>query len=240
MPFSREDRRVQNSKQDKVVFLKSPPSSTSMINGTQAVAILPNKQLGYYIKQKGSLWSSYFTNDGNQIVDKNLDVKGNAILRNNLTVYNNFKVHQHPAFRAYKSSDQSNIAVASNVQITFDTENFDNGGDFSSNAFTAPVAGIYYFNTNVHLSNIDTAAGYYKLSIYIDSTETGVSRDDSDKIYSADTDFQAMKVSTLAKLSVGDTALVKIYQSSGTQQTDIQDASKITYFEGFLVAGAIT
>jgi hypothetical protein len=234
MPFNREERRIQNSKQDKRVLLNTPPSSTSMLDGDESLAILSNKQLAHYIKQKGILWWNNFTRDGNQYVDKNLEVS------KNLTVYNNFKVHQHPAFRAYKSSDQSNIAVASNVQITFDTENFDNGGDFSSNAFTAPVAGIYYFNTNVHLSNIDTAAGYYKLSIYIDSTETGVSRDDSDKIYSADTDFQAMKVSTLANLSVGDTALVKIYQSSGTQQTDIQDASKITYFEGFLLAGAIT
>jgi len=86
MPFSREDRRVQNSKQDKVVFLKSPPSSTSMINGTQAIAILPNKQLGYYIKQKGSLWSSYFTNDGNQIVDKNLKIRQNLTVDNNLIV----------------------------------------------------------------------------------------------------------------------------------------------------------
>jgi hypothetical protein len=232
--MSRETRRLSNIKQKVISNVDFYPSSTSVREGEILISNPRGKPLRLYKKLKGMLWWSDFTRDGNEYVDKNLEVS------KNLTVYNNFKVHQHPAFRAYKSSDQSNIAVASNVQITFDTENFDNGGDFSSNAFTAPVAGIYYFNTNVHLSNIDTAAGYYKLSIYIDSTETGVSRDDSDKIYSADTDFQAMKVSTLAKLSVGDTALVKIYQSSGTQQTDIQDASKITYFEGFLVAGAIT
>lgn len=232
--MSRETRRLSNIKQKVISNVDFYPSSTSVREGEILISNPRGKPLRLYKKLKGMLWWSDFTRDGNEYVDKNLEVS------KNLTVYNNFKVHQHPAFRAYKSSDQSNIAVASNVQITFDTENFDNGGDFSSNAFTAPVAGIYYFNTNVHLSNIDTAAGYYKLSIYIDSTETGVSRDDSDKIYSADTDFQAMKVSTLAKLSVGDTALVKIYQSSGTQQTDIQDASKITYFEGFLVSGAIT
>ena len=232
--MSRETRRLSNIKQKVIPSLDFYPSSTSVREGEILIANPRGKPLRLYKKQNGILWWSDFTRDGNEYVDKNLEVS------KNLTVYNNFKVHQHPAFRAYKSSDQDDIAVGSSVQITFDTENFDNGGDFSSNAFTAPVAGIYYFNTNVHLSNIDTAAGYYKLSIYIDSTETGVSRDDSDKIYSADTDFQVMKVSTLAKLSVGDTALVKIYQSSGTQQTDIQDASKITYFEGFLVAGATT
>ena len=119
MPFSREDRRVQNSKQDKVVFLKSPPSSTSMINGTQAVAILPNKQLGYYIKQKGSLWSSYFTNDGNQIVDKNLDVKGNAILRNNLTVLGYLGIGE--------IAPEGNLHISSLTDATFileaDTDN---------------------------------------------------------------------------------------------------------------------
>jgi hypothetical protein len=229
-----ENRRLSNMKQNTILDINYYPSGKSVPEGDILISHPKGRPLRLYKKLKGMLWWIDFTRDGNEYVNKNLEVS------KNLTVHNNFKVHQHPAFRAYKSSDQSNIAVASNVQITFDEENFDNGGDFSSNAFTAPVAGIYYFNTNVHLSNIDTAAGYYKLSIYIDSTETGVSRDDSDKIYSADTDFQAMKVSTLAKLSVGDTALVKIYQSSGTQQTDIQDASKITYFEGFLVAGAIT
>ena len=89
MPFNREERRIQNSKQDKRVLLNTPPSSTSMLDGDESLAILSNKQLAHYIKQKGILWHTYYTRDGNQYVDKDLEVKGNTILRNNLTVNGN-------------------------------------------------------------------------------------------------------------------------------------------------------
>jgi hypothetical protein len=92
MPFNREERRIQNSKQDKRVLLNTPPSSTSMLDGDESLAILSNKQLAHYIKQKGILWHTYFTRDGNQYVDKDLRVRQNSIVDNNLTVRNNLTV----------------------------------------------------------------------------------------------------------------------------------------------------
>ena len=92
MPFNREERRIQNSKQDKRVLLNTPPSSTSMLDGDESLAILSNKQLAHYIKQKGILWHTYYTRDGNQYVDKDLEVKGKTTLRNDLTVRNNLTV----------------------------------------------------------------------------------------------------------------------------------------------------
>jgi hypothetical protein len=48
-----------------------------------------------------------------------------------------------PYFHVYKNADQV-IANASFVTVTFETEQYDSGGNFASNTFTAPSAGYYF------------------------------------------------------------------------------------------------
>jgi hypothetical protein len=49
-----------------------------------------------------------------------------------------------PYFQVYKSADQV-IANATFTTVTFETEQYDSGGNFASNTFTAPSTGYYFF-----------------------------------------------------------------------------------------------
>ena len=50
-----------------------------------------------------------------------------------------------PAFRVEKRASNQSISDSTNAKITFEHEAFDIGGNYASDKFTAPVAGIYHF-----------------------------------------------------------------------------------------------
>ena len=95
MPLGRDIRRLQNAKEgslasgDTKSVLSYPPAVRNMRDGEQVFAQEGNKQLSLYKKHKGMLWKARFSRDGNQYVDKDLEVKGKTTLRNNLTVSGN-------------------------------------------------------------------------------------------------------------------------------------------------------
>ncbi len=139
------------------------------------------------------------------------------------------------AFLVGKSSQQSNIAVGQDVAITFDTEHFDQNGDFSSNTFTAPVTGKYQLNALVRLSNLDSASDYYYLQVVTSNRAYLSAIIDPD--FGQDATYWQLSTSILADLDANDTASMKIVQYSGTQQTDLEGAAEHgTTFSGYLVA----
>jgi hypothetical protein len=136
-----------------------------------------------------------------------------------------------PAFSAIPATTQSNIAINTVVTVVFGTERFDVGANFASNTFTAPVTGKYSLHAHLRLENVDSAATYYMLRITTSNEEyqslfTATS-------LSADTQYWPIAMNCLADMDASDTAVVTIYQSAGTSQTDIQAES---YFNGILVA----
>lgn len=136
-----------------------------------------------------------------------------------------------PAFSVKPTSNQNDIAVGSEVTVVFGTEIFDQGNNFANNTFTAPVTGKYQLNVRIRLQNLDSAAECY----YVILTTTN--RDyssifDLSKL-SGDAAFWMFTVSVLADMNANDTAHVVVYQSSGTQQTDIENTT--TSFSGYLV-----
>ena len=134
-----------------------------------------------------------------------------------------------PAFCVHPSSTQSDIAINSTVEVVWGTERFDQGADFASNTFTAPVTGKYQFNVMVRLNQVDSAAGYYHLNIET-SNETYWSIIDPD--FGQDAAYWSFDFSVLADMDASDTAKVNFFQSGGTQQTDVDDES---WFSGYLV-----
>jgi hypothetical protein len=136
-----------------------------------------------------------------------------------------------PAFSAVPAAAQSNIAINTVVTVVFGTERFDVGANFASNTFTAPVTGKYSLHAHLRLENVDSAANYYMLRITTSNEEyqslfTATS-------LSADAQYWPIAMNCLADMDASDTAVVTIYQSAGTSQTDIQAES---YFNGILVA----
>ena len=72
----REDRRVLNIKQDSINEIDYYPSSQTVSDGDMIISHPKGKTLRLYKKLKGMLWWNDFTKDGNQIIEKNSQVKG--------------------------------------------------------------------------------------------------------------------------------------------------------------------
>jgi len=138
---------------------------------------------------------------------------------------------KQPAFLVQPSTPQSNFgADGNNDTIAFGTERFDQGSDFASNTFTAPVTGKYQLSANIYLTNIDSAADYYQLTLYTSNRSYYYAFD----VSSADSDPNrfTFQVNVLADMDASDQAFVMILQVNGTAQTDIAVES---YFSGCLV-----
>jgi len=136
-----------------------------------------------------------------------------------------------PAFLAKAGSTQTNIALGSGITIVFGTEVFDQNADYnnSTHTFTAPVTGRYLLNYALYGVNLDSAAVYYE-SYLATSNRNYFSTIDPD--YGQDNAYHTFVLTALADMDANDTAVVKVYQSGGTQQTDFGDAS---HFSGYLV-----
>ena len=67
---------------------------------------------------------------------------------------------QQPAFSVIMDADQLNLAQNTNVDIEFDEEIFDIGGDFNTSdfTFTAPITGKYIFTINIAIEGGQTDA----------------------------------------------------------------------------------
>jgi len=135
-----------------------------------------------------------------------------------------------PAFLARPASQQANIAVGSDVTIVFGTEIFDQNADFASNTFTAPVTGKYQLQTTLRVQILDSASAYYYIQI-VTSNRSYIFIIDPD--FGQDAVYLPFQLAVLADMDASDTALVQIFQASGTSQTDIETASS---FSGYLVA----
>ena len=138
-----------------------------------------------------------------------------------------------PAFLAHPASAQTNIAADNSaVTIVYGTEIFDQGGDFASNTFTAPVTGKYQFNVLTRLENVDTASTYYHIILKTSNRELAMHILDPDN-FDQDAVYHMATGTVLADMDASDTAYVQIYQASGTAQTDISTDS---LFSGFLAS----
>ena len=133
-----------------------------------------------------------------------------------------------PAFMIYLSTDQNNFALNSNVTVAFDEERFDQNNDFASNTFTAPVTGKYQLNLMLRLNSADTGASYYQVKIK-------TSNDNYSSLiavnFTSDPNYIPINASVLADMDANDTASVEVFQSGGSQQTDVSPNS---FFSGFL------
>ena len=151
MPSDRDFRRLQNGKEgslssgDTKSIISHSPSARAMKDGEQVFVRESNSPLALYKKDKGKLSKVYLSDDGDQIIDRDLKVDRNIIVKG-MPYYTNL-----PAFSAYQSasSDDETYASGEFTKVTFDTEIYDIGGNFSSSKFTAPVNGIYTFSAKV-------------------------------------------------------------------------------------------
>jgi len=129
-----------------------------------------------------------------------------------------------------KSTSQNDIAINSNITIAFDSERIDQGNNFASNTFTAPVTGKYLLTVYLKIDSVDKDADFYTISIITSNITYNCSYNPT--CYTADFSNLSLMLSVIADMDANDTAYVALYQSGGTAQADVKTGS---IFSGALI-----
>lgn len=150
----------------------------------------------------------------------------------------NFGIGQTGTFEVKLTSNQNNIATGSDVDVLFNSEVTDIGGNFDSSnyRFVAPFDGIYNIETGIRLANVDTAATYYyaRIAVFNDSDTLQRSYINIiDPNFSSDLGYLTLNVSATVKLENDWYVKVQVKQQGGTSQTDVDADS---WFTGNYVA----
>jgi hypothetical protein len=157
-------------------------------------------------------------------------VGDNAVTAAKIMGDGSFLAPKNPAFMATMSGSQDNIAVGSDVTIVFGgTDRFDQGSNFASNTFTAPVTGKYMINYNIVVTTADSASSYYSIKVVTSNITYEYTIVDPD--YGQDNDYITLSGSQLVDMDASDTVHLAIRQGSGTQQSDV---SAVSRFSGYL------
>jgi len=165
---------------------------------------------------------------------------GNIAMNSGLTVDSTGRTTNtaQPMFLVGENASPANI-TGDNTQYTmlWDTEIYDIGGNFAANTFTAPITGKYLLSTNIStLYN----AGYSYAIVFILTSSAQYTFTWGPVAPPGATRNFTQNVSTIASMTAGDTAIVKIVWGNAAKTVVIQGnagaGSVATYFCGALLA----
>ncbi len=137
------------------------------------------------------------------------------------------------AFLVTKNSAQTGISTDTNVTIAFDTERFDQNGDFASNTFTAPVTGRYQLNVIIYTADAPNDLAYFTIRLVTSNREYYAIFDPGQAGLTGANSYHTLHINVLADMDASDTAYVNCYTPSGSSTTKV-DGSHVTSFSGFL------
>jgi hypothetical protein len=136
-----------------------------------------------------------------------------------------------PAFLVQPSSQQDNIPINGSTTVVFDTERFDQNGDFSSNTFTAPVTGRYQLNVQLMIQQMDKDTDYIGVELRTSNRVYTVYHD-NDGMAADMPNGEEKNIIVLADMDENDTAFVVLsLPNSGAAQMDV---TTLSAFSGFL------
>ena len=137
-----------------------------------------------------------------------------------------------PAFLVQPSSQQDNIPINATTTVVFDTERFDQNGDFSSNTFTAPVTGRYQLNVQLMIQQMDKDTDYIGVELRTSNRVYQVYHD-NDGMAADMPNGEEKNIIVLADMDANDTAFVMLtLANSGAAQMDV---TTLSAFSGYLV-----
>lgn len=141
-----------------------------------------------------------------------------------------------PCFLAHNSVTDVNVTGSSAITIDFDTEIFDQGADFATDTFTAPVTGRYHFAAGVDLNEITTAAD--TVTIELTTTNRTYTGTRFNLVNGLPTVF-GLTISAIADMDATDTAtiVVQVTGETGDPVDVLGSATALnTFFSGCLVS----
>lgn len=121
-----------------------------------------------------------------------------------------------PAFIANKSADQTSITKGIETDVTFSNEVLDQGADFASPNFTAPVTGLYSFNFFGTFKSLNGATRLYTKLVTSGGYGVEFFRVNPTAIMDGTASECAMGGSARAYLTAGQTAKVVAFADGGT------------------------
>ena len=131
-------------------------------------------------------------------------------------------------FHVVPASEQANIANGNTV--VWGSETVDTGGNFASNAFTAPVTGVYLLSVSLNVNQFDSSASYHWLNVVTSNRTHKISihgeGQDADSYYN-------LSGTVIADMDASDTVTITWEQSGGTAQADVLASN--SHFYGYLL-----
>lgn len=127
------------------------------------------------------------------------------------------------AFHAWNSIGQVIPGTAATI-VQFDTEDFDIGGNYATNRFTAAIAGYYQFTARIL---VPAAVGVNSVLNIIKNGGPGI---DGMQI---DASFFSLVATGMLFMDIGDYAEISLYL--GTGRTLSHDFASQTFFQGYLI-----
>jgi len=133
-----------------------------------------------------------------------------------------------PCVLAKVASKQSNVGGAdTETDIPFGTEIFDQNSDFATPSFTAPVTGRYLMLAEISITQIDTDATFYMLVAVASNRTLYAGIIPANYLFSADAKM-SITASQIIDMDVNDTLKIRLSQSDGATQTDIETESQLS------------
>ena len=129
-------------------------------------------------------------------------------------------------FLAIKTSNQA-ISTSTTTALTWDTERYDTGNNFTSNAYTVPSDGYYYLYAKITVSG-EPAAGRFGISIMKGATTIADCQNGS-----AGAAFNSMGTSIIVALSANDVIDVDCRQTTGSTENVYGGSWNTTVFGGY-------
>jgi hypothetical protein len=88
----RIQRNINNRKQDKISLVSSQPSIRAMRDGEESLYLGRDGILMRYRREKGVLWKTQMSKDGNQYVEKDIKIKNNLVVGGTADIGGNVQV----------------------------------------------------------------------------------------------------------------------------------------------------
>jgi hypothetical protein len=132
-------------------------------------------------------------------------------------------------FRAYASA-ATTLTDNVNVKVAFATEQYDYNSNFASSTYTAPVDGVYHFDSCVQINGAIATAVNFQCSIYVNSALYC-----SGAVYPPSAAFTAIGISSDIFLTAGQTVDIYAKQDSAGDEATATGATGATWFSGHLV-----
>ena len=132
-----------------------------------------------------------------------------------------------PAVLAYNSGQDTDVTGdGTSVTVDFDTEVFDQNGDFLNDTFTAPVTGRYLVTATVQISGLTNVADLCRIKL--DAANRHLNRDIDAGTRTQPFFNRSLDVTSIIDMDASDTVIVSVLVSGeGSKVTDINGGTEI-------------